>query len=343
MALSGALTAALAGLAVGVGAVYLSRRKQETAAAGDGPGKDGTDLGDLCAQIPEAGAYATIVKAGCEGLNAGAEIISNMNDQLAQAEDREKLRSDENEALNGEITIPNTVPLGHQSQTAVKPTTGSALRFANGCEPFEGAPGWTNCAPGTHDMRTHVVDGRFPRSYEKVRAAGRTPDEYRNNPESPVDWAGLLKGSVSPAYPDPATTGPFAMPDGTSVWYVRGQQVKCNAGDAPAMWNAAGQPIRDQRTSLPPCVPNGNAELLGAGGPGVPVPLPPPLEGVAGPREEINSSCVDGMPPPGFTWQCGADGVGFIRRLAVGETPQPCSPCKTTSRDYGALLAGVYE
>lgn len=327
----------LGGAAVGLG--YLAwrniKRQQEAEDKKNGDGEVDT-LAEICAKIPDDGSYASYYKAYCEGLNALGDLVGGINNQLNQAEEREAERSKKNEELNGEIAIPNTVPL-YQSQQAVKPTTGSALRFKNGCEPFEGAPGWTKCEPGTNDMRTHVVDGRFPASYEKVRAAAPTREQYFANPEKPIDWSGLLKGSVSPEYPDPATQGPFPMPDGTAWWWIRGEKLQCPTGQAPAMWNADGSPIRDQRTGLPSCAPGGivavDPNSPGSQGGTNPVDTTP------GDHETASLDCnADGTAPAGYTWT----GTAW-RRLMPGETadPGPCGRKYDLALHFGDLATMV--
>jgi hypothetical protein len=329
-------------VAAGAGVAFVWWRNRQ-AADTRMPGEDEDSKvegvkGLACAGL-SAASLGFISPEACQaGISAGGkllDVIGTLNDNTKEAEERIARFDAENVALNGEVEIVNGVPqlagsTATRTATWPRPTTGSALRFANGCEPFAGAPGWNKCAPGTHDMRVSQADRRWGSSSERARAASR-PDAPAN-PDNLVAWGSLLTGSVNPRYPDPSTAGPIPRPDGL-LYYVRGKAITCPAGSAPAMWDANGNPIGDHRTGTPACAPGGVSSF-------VPSSSPPPASTQYGSNGQTQGACVNGQPPAGFTWDPSAG--GFLRRLKVGETPNPCpNPDAAVSRalDDSSLLA----
>lgn len=243
MALSGGIVAALAGLAGGAVLVAIARKR--AAAQTGASGSSST----ACDALPEE--YRQYCKAGLGFIGAAGkalDIIEGLNSSVDEMQDEVARRDAKNRELNGAVAIP-------ASHAGLK---GSALRYANGCVPYAGAPGWEKCKPGTQSMLGKDVWGTYdkarpPFPTEAARVAYMKEHEISRDFKDP---RALLTGSVDPNYVDPSTWGGNAA-DGKWYGYVRGERVVCPEGQAPAMWNADGTPARDQRSGAPPCAPNG--------------------------------------------------------------------------------------
>lgn len=346
------ITAVIVVAGAGAAFVWWRNRQAELAAAeaeaDDGAKVDGVK-GIACAGL-SAASLGFISPEACQaGISAGGkvlDVISGLNDKTAQNEEEAKRRDARNLELNGEIDLP----MSNMSGQGITPFQGSALRFKNGCVPFARAPGFEKCAPGTESMwraDTREAVGSDGRDYttpafrnaEEARAWSAAHSGLGDN----YDWNGLhvdadhlapamFSSSVDPEAPDPLTRGHF-LRDGSWAGIVRGVPQTCPAGQAPALWDASGRPIRDHRSGPVPCAPGGVSSF-------VPSSEPPPASTQYGSNGQTQGACVNGQPPAGFTWDPSAG--GFLRRLKVGESPSPCpNPDAAVSRalDDSSLLA----
>ena len=316
------LFAILVGAGLAGGALLLVKRKQ--AAPVDPP--KGSTACDVAKAAAEA-AGLPFSSAVCEGvLGVGAKIADVLLTDSGAENAKEVSRRDAiNTQLNGATEIKASAG-GYQ---------GSTLRFVNGCVPFAGAPGFAKCKPGTLSMwrkDTHPKGARdytgaaFPTTEAKNAWYAANRDYVNSHGQMPYglnadEHAGaMFTGSADPKRPDPTTKG--YVVNGKWFGFVKGVRVECPAGQAPALWDKDGNPIRDQRDGVPPCAPGGVSTFI-------PSTVIPPTQ--IGESVQTQLSCgPGGTAPAGYTW----DPAGaYWRRLRAGETPNagPCNQNVSTS------------
>lgn len=220
-----------------------------------------------------------------------------------------KGRDDQNKALNGEVAKYSDLGLGclgwlsnaggHGSQ--VPYLNGTVLEFANGCQPFAGAPGWAKCKQGTSSM---------------LAGDGKIDSYLTTDPNNPLggkafvaEIGRLMTGVVTTTTDgdgkvtvsgDPAT-GKFSPYDGCGSLTGPGSSFPAHSVGA-ALGFYQGKPY-----ACPDAHPvfDGSAFACGQVG--------------------SKSTTVDlskGNPPPGYTWST-AGGTGHWERLRKGQTPIP--------------------
>lgn len=220
--------------AAGVGAFLLWRRSKEVAAKG----------GNFCADVAQplgrmVGFDIPPAVCGLQdaiGAVAGA-VVDAVKDGWTHAdEDRENTR------LNGAVAVPLTEEVRWLTRTGMSNLSGTGtfykaatvLRYQNGCEPFEGAPGWGKCAPGTVTMR--YADPAFIVKPGTPKAL--TPYELRDAAVAPVNIARHLTGGDG----DPTTLRTKAA-DGSV--FIAGKKYTCPEGQFPkeVTDHRSGQPV----------------------------------------------------------------------------------------------------
>jgi hypothetical protein len=106
-----------------------------------------TPNASVCDKLP-AGSTEQLACKALGGINKVLDALKNLGDPKWAERDAT------NKALNGAVEIANGPAScnGFTTGTTSVPLQGSVLRFANGCTPFPGTPGWSKCAPGTKGM-----------------------------------------------------------------------------------------------------------------------------------------------------------------------------------------------
>jgi hypothetical protein len=239
----------------------------------------------------------------------------------------------ENRELNGELETP--LPVGVQQRVTVNGTGvqglhGSATKFKNGCVPFEGAPGWEKCAPGTHSMvssggglRTRRVNdiaatepAELGRAFTRAGGDPLWQGPFTSDGLTPIDFKSPTGQTLTTSVPSK-----FDLPlaQGETGWIAEGVAFKCPAGTEPA-WG-----VRDHRTGAPPapCTKDGKSPYDGA--------IPPPVD--TGSTQTVVACGANGEAPAGFTWDPTLG--GFWRRPMVGESinPGPCASSTSSTDD----------
>lgn len=307
------LGAGVAGVAL---LVYRHLQQQKAATGTSDPCIAARDLANAAQPGSGAAAYAA-----CKALGA---VITDWD-----ARDRR------NRELNGDVELP--LALAAAAHT-VSPTRGNApalrgtvARFKNGCAPFEGAPGWEKCAPGTESM---ALSGQL-----QTRKLG-APNELE-----PTEWGHAFTADDG----DPFTQGPYksdgklsvkiqtpsgvaqvTVPDkfdlplaaGETGWVSNGRAFKCAPGTSPA-WS-----MRDHRdpAAVPPCTVGGESPWTSSGAPAT----------ASSSVTSTKLTCDGEQAPAGYTYRRTADGAWFLDRLRAGEQPE-AGPCRTGAIDPGNL------
>jgi hypothetical protein len=304
----------------GLGLLLYKRWKDAKAAAEKKP----PELSD-CEKAAQATAavnpaYGAAALLACKAV----KVIEGLNSSVDKNDKEVASRDAKNLQLNGDVEIPQQQGL-----------QGSVLRFKNGCVPYAGAPGFGKCAPGTQSMWMHDTHTAID-AYDYTQPAFRNPSDRDawlhggwdklSSAERGVQVGGvrvhaaaLLTGSTDPTAPDPATSG-SAVAGAGWTGYVKGRPVTCPAGQAPALWDANGKPIRDQRDGTPPCAPDGVSSFTPSSSP------PPPSVGGGTAPVSSTPTCDGANAPAGYTYAQTSTGAWYLRRLADGETPN-AGPC----------------
>lgn len=254
---SGGLIAALIGAGAGA-AVVLLTRKSEAAPASSG--------GSICDKLPAG----STEQAACKGIGGILGIVSGVANALAPQWGR---KDDENIAKNGARVHANAGHCGYSMHVAgrQRPLIASGtLRHANGCVPYEGAPGWEKCAPGTHSMwdypSARVAPGQVIGKPGSDMTITRTPSLMLTGKR--VESLSHADGKVRSVTGDPTTfvinpknggtCGPFplAIPAGGVGGYYKGHAFVCPAGTLPDLQNATDpsvtKPVCRPPSQLPP-------------------------------------------------------------------------------------------
>ncbi len=212
----------------GVAFVVVKRKQAAAASGGDG----------LCASVaqPIGRMYGfDIPPAACGLVNQVAgRLVDAFTDKDAK-----------NRQLNGEIEIPLTpetksiaAGYGGTEFVGVDYLDGSVLRFKNGCEPFDGAPGKNKCAAGTFSMRKPVGfitktpgvrPAPFDVAYVNAKFKALIGETHKD---------GLVRNSAmfTAEYGDPTTS--------VQLGILGGVKATCPAGEKVLGFS----PVRDERS-----------------------------------------------------------------------------------------------
>lgn len=284
MAVSGGILAAVLGAAGA--AAYVLWRKSE-----DAKGKPPSGAGaDPCEGITNPYGYAVCKGAGI--VNSFLDGLANW-DKAADAKNRE---------LNGAVKVPLAERLKKASicpgTTAGSPTRpaiwGTVVEFENGCQPFDGAPGWSKCKPGTTSMVTANCgsDMKGPALAPTVEA--RTAAGNVN-----IYPSASLSGRPGDAF----TSGPYVNPTTGEGWsWVLGQEIKCPSGQVADQDSIAF--VRDHVTgktsAIAKCHKPGEPVSFGSAAntyTGTIKPTPPLAGDPGGPHEQV---AITDSSHPGF-------------------------------------------
>jgi hypothetical protein len=317
----------------GVGVLALRARARAAAAPQQPPSTSSTAC-ELAAKAAAAAGLPFSADA-CAGILGtvgaiGEAVFYSADDQARDI----AAAATKNDQLNGEIAIPMDPYVTRFVSGKGNPAIyGNALRYANGCEPFKGAPGWSKCAPGTRSLFG-------PASFRgsELGVVALAPAQQPGKPDRGVEVdAGdnggqrMLTGSLDPKNPDPATRGPFRNSAGGNDYLIRGRRMTCPAGEAPALWDADGNPVRDQRELR--CAPGGVSSWQAS------TSAPPAT--VPGETDRTALGCIGDQPPAGYTWVAATSTTpGHWERLQAGQTPNP-GPCATSSTSSGSRFSGT--
>lgn len=173
-----------------------------------------------------------------DGLNT---VLGRGDDGRCNAGSAQKKK---NEELNGPVTarahekMPSGQIVGGVCHKSLNKRVDIPLRHQNGCVPYQGAPGWEKCKPGTTSLTT---DGANP---ARIRAIGS--GRVGVDPFS-------FKDSGERAFRDPF---PEDVPAGGTAYWINGQPFVC-----------AGTVALDHRSGR-----EGQVVCLGGAGTGV---IPP--------------------------------------------------------------------
>lgn len=266
-----------------------------------------------------------------------------------------------NNTLNGAIAIGNTVG----GDTQLNPLMGPALMYANGCQPFSDAFGWSKCAPGTLDMYSDGVISRHGGVDETTNEAGEAGEltqhlglvpfgagiGYQDQTTSPPTDGSLnlqpinKDGFMGGQQGDPTTFGPWGPPGSPWAMYVNQTsdqyadlqnlsgretltQTAAESAIGPWTWMTRGQRTTCPDGQVPKTV------LLGVNG----ITNPDPIGTEACVSQTGGSDlCVNGQPPPGFSWNPSA---GVWVRATSGQAINP-GPCVATTGTGGVGLGGT--
>lgn len=315
-----------AGIA-GVGVLLLRRR----AAAQEQPSSDKCELARALAEKAQPGSGAAAYVA-CKALGKVIDTIKPTDWTELDKQNRE---------LNGDIEIPLTLALGARTFTTLAgnvPTMrGSAVRFVNGCVPFEGAPGWDKCRPGTHDMRiqngknvqtrklgdpSSSSPARWERAFSRLEGDPFTQGPYTRDSKM------LIKGPGGVTLKVAEPKFPLELGAGEVGWYAGGRPFKCAEGKTPA-FNLHDH--REGADGIPPC----DAVTATAG------TVAAPLGSSGTTRTEL--ACEGTQAPAGFTWVESPGVPGHWERLRAGQTPNPgpCAGGASSSSSSGAIHTGL--
>lgn len=253
------------GTAIGLGALLLggvyaySRLKAKQQAPSGG--KDPCD------------ALTGDAKTACQALTTGQKVLQGISDTVgvhfgpALGVDDNPHRNDsaDNQALNGKVTrsIPKPMidELGEAPHNwwVVEPLrwfTAGDLQYANGCVPFGDHPGWSKCAPGTHDLRAFDHGAGAI-----VTGFGHNDLDEKITPVRPDCWSGVGDGRLGC---DPLTFKvegydyyeqhfPLPAKPGFDRWWFKGEPKyfpACKTNDA---WKTIDH--RTGNVDAPPCFP----------------------------------------------------------------------------------------
>lgn len=276
MGVPGGLIAALLGGGAALGLVVLARRRVQPDPSGDKP----TGTTDPCEYLKgvHEGAYVA-----CKSLGGAAQVIAGVTQALdgrdsAAIEANNRAKNGEPELMLGALSKGVRTVVSSTGQQVRRALRGETLRFKNGCVPFEGAPGWEKCAPGTKSnladgstfttISQHGVDGFA----SMVREGKHQFHDYGVISSNPPGWDRAFTGDQGDPFtqgpyqadgtlgPDAAGTGasvrwggdlggasrPFPIPlaPGEVGYYCAGKPMKCPA-DAPEL-----APTRDQQGNV---------------------------------------------------------------------------------------------
>jgi hypothetical protein len=276
-------------IAAGVGAaglgVVLLVRKQAAASTGGG----GLPCDKLTAGSPE--------QIACKA----AQGILGIFGALAKLGDPQWAKKDaENKAANGATTIP--LASGAQSCNgfvgAYMPLQGTVLRFANGCEPYAGAPGWSKCAPGTHSM---IGASGVNTKTRGMHVLG-TPARSKPGWGPAAEWEDHVQ--FEPRFDELLT--------GRRVEHVAVTEAHGDPNNKGKVYKVSGDPatgvIRPERATA-------DDSFCAKGGPGFPLPIP--TGGVAGRYKGEAFVCAAGTIP-----DLRGNYTGPVRCVAPSELPR---------------------
>lgn len=199
-------------------------------------------------------------------------IQQNMKTDAQHFDDERARRVANNDKLNGprDPTWEGDVTAGSfraiaASWADVNPAPAAPYRYANGCEPYAFAPGWSKCAAGTLDQYEMAVEqaaGTNAKLYDEARAfvgtvfetpaamAAARANNDKHHDETDSHWYQISLGaawSPRPVEPlnkdhygtgasgDAITQGPWVDPAGSIWWLVRGRRFKAPAGKVPLL------------------------------------------------------------------------------------------------------------
>ena len=328
---SNLLTAALIGGGVGLGLLLLQRR----AAAQTPPPSSGSSCDAVAAAAEKLGVPAAAAKTACElGLGSTVEALV----RWWKGKDSAAIDGT-NKSLNGEVELELG---GMARRTACVPRSpsdpqfnrrylrGTVLRFQNGCVPFEGAPGWEKCAPGTlsnHGEGGGCGDPRVQRGHLQPDGSWKITGASDGR-GTPLDVSQMFTGGLG----DPTTVGPFTadgertlssdddfksfpfplpIPAGSAGWYVAGRPIVCASTTEPSI-------VRNHVT--------GTISAICGGG-----SVPPPMPGTEPPVHDTVPGLADcASPDPARNNGFLADGCTQTcrrPRAAAGEQAGTLIPC----------------
>lgn len=278
---SNALLAALVG-AAGVGGYLVYQRAKAAQKTGGACASIFQPLGRMVGfDIPPAacGAIDSLVAKVLEGFDAKDAKNKQLNGAV-------EIELDE---LTRGLSVG--VGAGNADRGGAGPyLRGSVLRFASGCTPIEGTPGWTKCAPGTASMQTESVEA-FTISQPPPKLTGLSPVDMARA----VQAAAVAKVSAErhmSSLPGDPTTSYDKLADGSYI--IAGQRYVCPAGQVVEPHNTTI--VRDSRTGkttvVARCAAPGASTL----------PPPPPTVGDSPFGGQTIQTGAPTAPPPGYHW-----------------------------------------
>ncbi len=380
------------GLAVGGGILYLLWKKSQEqvdacvqgckvaapviqgAAAAEGVPTTSSSDETACVVACKAGSWLT---------NAIATWQINGQDYGRYSAERDR-RQKINDTANGAVAIPLDHRvlyagrnLEHEDGTGIagtgghpeEPLQGNVLRYANGCEPFYGAPGWSKCGAGTLDMYTSAIDAAAGRTFGMSDARlfnyptwARLSDTPSGGGRSGFVAKGLIDKTafLTGAAHDPALSGPHILEQigtgknvpqpWTPFWNVLGKKVTCAPGQAPAavVNGLAGQTDHRTGVDVSICVPIGSQPWQSGAAPIAPTtyghtmlcgaPGQPPCGGDSDVTQTVlTGSCVPGYSWTGLAWERTKAGSHDVCRGSTGGPSVSTSGPISHTIDLGAL------
>lgn len=260
----------IAALAIGGGAAFLILRRQAQAAPT--PTAPTPTSTNACDSLP-----AGYARDMCNAVKSVGGIIEGIGDALSGTSTAEKAaewyaKDAKNRQLNGEVEIPllsavrwcstldrtdvsdGKPPPGPHVNMYANQVRGTVARFANGCVPFVGAPGWEKCASGTEGMGGSAINapmsmtGRIPRrppgqfeGYDrKYRPGDRLSGYY--DPTAQSNPKGVGEAYI------PTCSFPIPIPPGHFGYFFRGKAFTCPVGKVPDFSTVQTGPV-----VAPPC------------------------------------------------------------------------------------------
>lgn len=267
--------------------------------------------------------------------------------------------------LDGKGTAGSYVGYSYKSMT---PTTAPPFRYANGCEPYFGARGWSKCAAGTLDMYLMAVEAAtkndgwlafgsdhvYDEAHASTSTVFETPDALQHatdNAQKDHDandshWYQVSIGAAFDPTPveklnkdnfgtggsgDPLTRGPFVDDAGTIWWLVRGKRLSSPANQVPLAiaMRARGPRVAGQTLADSDAAIKALTDEQARSL----IPVGSTIGGNGtGTRSTVDCTTVQAKDSH-YTWDPSSG--GFWRRIRAGET-RNLGPCATATKSSAA-------
>lgn len=273
---------------------------------------------------------------------------------------------------DGQPMADKYMPFSWKSEHA---TTRAPFLYANGCEPYYGAPGWAKCGAGTLDMWLMAIDrvvGEADEGWQSLGIDAKFYDESRAQTPSVFETPAQLKAATDAAQKDhddnhshwyqislgdafdpmptdklvkanfgtgatgdPLTQGPYVDSGGTIWWLVRGQRLSSPAGKVP---KAIAMRARGPYVAgqTQADLDAEIAALTNAQAVSL-IPVGSWASGGTGVSTQIDCNAVQAKDAT-YTWD--PSNGGFWRRLKVGEK-RNLGPCAGVANTSIATKAGI--
>ena len=277
---------------------------------------------DLCTAAGDPGGHGVCVTA-CNVAGGILDQIPNpFHNSVDDWNNAAHSRDENNKHLNGAVDLPLPLVSIPGSLSGVE---GTVARFKSGCVPFKGAPGFSQCKPGTLSMWTEdiaVASGDYDSDgtldYEHIAAHGYSEELGVDTAPVNVAASETFRGTQG----DRFTGGPVSwnspeVYDAASKWVQKGLAYPDVANvDRLHAWLDRGKILRCPPGQAPSDIVNGLHGQLGT--PGVCVST----AGGGQVGTWITGDCQQHI-DAGFTWVGPAPGpgsTGHWERLRVGQT-----------------------